>query len=248
MDDECDFENAWARLRWRTNKAAQRDQKEECLGAGFKMFICTLVFLEVPWTIIGAIAVAKLKTLKRSRSSPDWPTEKIRRLAREGLKLRPNLPSTIDEPHNEIVQRARKWVAECKLACWCLEQNLKGISVPASLAIDHYLSLWGQAPHTERVSKHLNQFVEPSKWKKWMQHFKQTWDFRSASCSRGPLLTPEQTTAKARQMMDQKPEKAQEQLVFLWTPLVQSHVSVLGPRSGPKLRYQLWFLYCFVWV
>ena len=75
------------------------------------------------------------------------------------------MPSTIDEPHNEIVQRARKWVAECKLACWCLEQNLKGISVPASLAIDHYLSLWGQAPHTERVSKHLNQFVEPSKWK-----------------------------------------------------------------------------------
>ena len=36
-------------------------------------------------------------------------------------------------------------------------------------------------------------------------------------------------------MIDQKPEKAQEQLVFLWTPLVQSRVSVLGPRSGPNL-------------
>ena len=117
----------------------------------------------------------KIENIKAKSIQPRLAYGKIRRLAREGLKLRPNLPSTIDEPHNEIVQRARKWVAECKLACWCLEQNLKGISVPASLAIDHYLSLWGQAPHTERVSKHLNQFVEPSKWKKWMQHFKKHW-------------------------------------------------------------------------
>ena len=167
--------------------------------------ICTLVLLEVPWTMIGAIAIAYLKRLRKSKSSSDWPSDKIQRIARDGLKLMPNLPDIIDDSNNAIIQRARKWLAECKLAVWCLHQNLKGIAVPTSLAIDHYVSLWGMGPHVERVRQHLNQFNHPQRRQNWMQGFKRLWDFDLAICGRGGSLSAAETATKARHIVNPKP-------------------------------------------
>lgn len=185
------------KLSWTVERARARLKSEECLGAGFKIFICSLVLLEVPWTIIGVIAIAKLKRLARSRSSPEWPPDKIKRIAKYGLKLKPSLTTDINSHNNKESQRARAWVAECKLACWLLEQNFKGISVPASLAVDKYNSFWGMGPHGPMLTIHLKKFTTPKGWKSWMAAFRKTWDFDFASCPRGPTLSSENIRAKA---------------------------------------------------
>ena len=83
-----------------------------------------------------------------------------------------NLPDIMDDFNNPRIHMARKWLAECKLAMWCLHQNLKGIAVPTALAIDQYMSVWGMGPHVEKVSFHLNQLSQKKRRANWMQHFK----------------------------------------------------------------------------
>ena len=191
MDDEGHHHQSIQQNLWKVEKAFNRLRQEECLGDGFKILMCCLVLLEVPWTIIAAIAVAKLRRCNRSRSSPEWPPEKTQRLAKDGLKLRPSLTTEIDNPSNEVFHSARTWVAECKLAIWVLQQNRKGISVPASLAVDQYLTSWGIGPHAPKVATHLTKFTKQKAWKKWLAMFRQTWGFTFASCPRGPTLAPE---------------------------------------------------------
>ena len=205
MLNDFDLEDAWPRLVDAERKNKTRDQRDEYLGAAFKIMICTFALLEVPWTMIGAIAVAYLKRLSNSKSSPDWPSDKIKRIAREGLALMPNLPNFIDDSNNPGTQRARKWLAECKLALWCVQNNLKGIAVPTALAIDHYVSLWGMGPHVEGVRRHLNQFSHSQRRQNWMQRFKRVWDFDLAMCGRACSLAAAETATKARHIVNPNP-------------------------------------------
>ena len=172
MSYENALKETWSRLQWANERARNRDRQPEVLGAAFKIMICILVLLEVPWTMIGTIALAYTRRKTKSRSSPEWPADKIKRIARQGLALMSNLPDIIDDFNNPRIHMARKWLAECKLAMWCLHQNLKGIAVPTALAIDQYMSVWGMGPHVEKVRLHLNQFSHQKRRANWMQHFK----------------------------------------------------------------------------
>ena len=128
MSYENALKETWSRLQWANERARNRDRQPEVLGAAFKIMICILVLLEVPWTMIGTIALAYTRRKAKSRSSPEWPADKIKRIARQGLALMSNLPDIIDDFNNPRIHMARKWLAECKLAMWCLQQNLKGHS------------------------------------------------------------------------------------------------------------------------
>ena len=58
MSDELVLEVAGIRFIETQKKARQRDEKKELVGAALKIMICILVLTEVPWTMIGAIALA----------------------------------------------------------------------------------------------------------------------------------------------------------------------------------------------
>ena len=244
MSLENDLGVTGTRLLWANRRARHRDLQEEVLGGAFKIMICILVLLEVPWTMIGAIALGYTKLKTKSRSSPDWPSEKIKRIARQGLALMPNLPHIIDDFNHPQIHMARKWLAECKLAMWCLHQNQKGIAVPTTLAIDNYMSFWGMGPHIEKVRLHLNQFNQKKRRANWMQHFKKVWDFDLSICGRACSLAAAEIATKAPHMENFKPdsrEKKNNSMMYLG--------SGSGPNSGTIFCAQNWnqfvVLVCF---
>ena len=215
MSDELDLEVEGSRFIETHKKARQRDRQKELVGASFKIMICILVLMEVPWTMIGAIALAYMKRLAKSRSKPDWPSDKIKRLAREGLALMPTVVNIIDDSSHRRIQNARKWLAECKLAMWCLQHNQKGIAVPTSIAINHYVSLWGMGPHVEKVSRHLNQFSHFRRRSNWMQRFKRVWDFDLAICGRASSLSADEIANKVHRIVEPTlhPDQKKTQIV-----------------------------------
>ena len=51
-------------------------QQKEYLSKGLKILICSLVLLETPWDIIGAIAACKLGRDLKTHSANPWTAEK----------------------------------------------------------------------------------------------------------------------------------------------------------------------------
>ena len=63
------------------------------------------------------------------------------------------------------------------IALWLRIQNMKGLCIPSDAVIDRYVSLWGQGPHQENLTNHLNQFSKPLHREKWLRYFRQDWGF-----------------------------------------------------------------------
>lgn len=178
-------------------KAMQRKQTKEYLSNGLKILICSLVLLETPWDIIGAIAACKMGRTFNNHSANPWTAEKIQQVAKEGLALQPDL---VNDPLNDeiwLVFVARKWVAECKLTLWILEQNMKGVTMPASMVVQKYMSLWGNGPQKPRVDTHLAMLGNKHSRRNWLQRMRWKWNLHIGKLLHRAGLSPEETSNKA---------------------------------------------------
>ena len=178
-------------------KAAQREKKKEHLTAGFKKLICILVLLETTWDVIGMIATCKMGSLTGTRIDTAWTPEKIQEIAREGLKLKPSLANDALSDDDVEVLRAKKYVAECKVARWIVDQNLKGITLPASAVMEYYSTTWGMAPHKPKLTTHLAGLAKKQGGKDWLVAFRRRWNVGIGSLPHRPALEPHEIKNKA---------------------------------------------------
>ena len=182
---------------WALEKTMQRIQQKEYLSKGLKILICSLVLLETPWDIIGAIAACKLGRDLKTHSANPWTAEKIKQVAKEGLALQPDL---VNDPLNDelvLVFAAKKWVAECKMTLWILEQNVKGVTMPASMVVQKYVSLWGNGPQKPRVDTHLAMLTNKHSRRNWLQRMRWKWNLQIGKLPHRASLSPEETSNKA---------------------------------------------------
>ena len=195
MEKDTELAEECSRELKAVSQAEYRLKKSECLGVGFEIFMATLVLLEVPWSLIGVIAVVKLSQYKK-RYIGAWTPEKIQAVAKLGVKAMPALIEDMCYSENMLRHRAETWILESKLALWMMEQNQKGISVPASLAVETYVSSWGMGPHLPRKANRLAKFWKPGKWTTWMARFRSRWGFEFAPCPRGPAISRDDLVKK----------------------------------------------------
>ena len=178
-------------------KASQRDKKKEHLTSGFKKLICILVLLETTWDVIGMIATCKMGSLTSTRIDTAWTPEKIKQIAEEGLKLKPSLANDALSDDDVDVLKAKKYVAECKVAMWIVNQNLKGITLPASAVVEYYSALWGMAPHKQALTTHLGRLTRRQGCKNWLVGFRTRWNLSIGSLPHRPALEPHEIKKKA---------------------------------------------------
>ena len=198
MDEEADMlHHTLKQQEAALKKAAQRGTKKEHLTAGLKKLICILVLLETSWDAIGAIATCKMALLQGTRSQEPWTPDKIQQVAREGLLLKPSLvEGPLDEEDHEIL-KAKKWVAELQSTMWIMNQNLKGITLPASAVVKQYMSQWGMGPHKPALTTHLRSVLKQQGQKDWLMQFKRKWHLEVAALPHRPGLQPHQIKDKA---------------------------------------------------
>ena len=194
--DAEDLEHHLRKKHAALKKACQRKEQQEHLPPSLKIMVCILVLLETPWELIAAVATCKVSLLPEARSDSPWTTEKIKQVAQDGLLLKPSL---VEGPLNDELHEvfsAKKMLAECKLAFWIMEQNVKGITMPASTVIEHYIQSWGIADHKPSLTAHLHALGKKQRRKNWLQTFKKKWNLEVGALPHRPDLLPHQITNK----------------------------------------------------
>ena len=193
MDELLDDMQAQVqREKMKLKKTIQRYNKTNHLTPGLRILVCILVLLEIPWEIIQAIAVCKLRMQTNSRYATPLTITSLEEIAKGGLLLNPGLVHGPLNDDDTQVFIARKWVMECKLAVWVAQQNLKGVAVPKNFVISEYTSYWGMGPHKANLVSHLSSLGKKNQQMKWLRMLKKKWDLTVSTMPHRPLKSPEE--------------------------------------------------------
>lgn len=151
--------------------------------------VATMVLMKAPWSYIAVVAKVCSGTWKQRQLEDEWTADRIKHITQETITVAPALLTQAYDANNPTTHRATTWLAELQLSLWILEQNTKGIAVPAQGVIDHYLASWGMGPHQFKLTTHLHRFTKEGSRRQWTHAFRKRWGFHYAACRHGaPLL------------------------------------------------------------
>ena len=165
-------------------------------------------------------------------------------IAMETIVAQPTLVENADNLNHSMAICARKWLYECNVALWVIENNKKGIALPPHFVINKYCSQWGMGPHNEKVDRHLGKFRKWRGWKKWMTSFRENWNFKYTICPTMSPLNDDQIRMKASLRLWKEStscqtgdsatkRKVSRTLVPKMEPIL---VPIFGTSFGPKME------------
>ena len=160
-----------------------------------KHLLCTLILSLAPWKQIAMIFL--VLEARRKKKYETWSQAEMEQIAMETIVAQPTLVENADNLNHSMTICARKWLYECNVALWVIENNKKGIALPPHFVINKYCSQWGIGPHNEKVDRHLCKFRKWRGWKKWMTSFRENWNFKYTICPTMSPLNDDQIRMKA---------------------------------------------------
>ena len=217
------------------------------MNPSMKRLLCQMVLLHAPRSHIAAVLRA-CQLHSRAHEVKSWSKDELKAIAETTLTKRPQMIAQADDMNHKNTIETKRWLNECKLAIWIVEQNHKGISVPSRLAVDTYLKEWGMGPHSHRLACHLHKFDHHKKWKKWVFYFRQRWGFAHAVCPKGPPLTAHQIEEKVSLHSQQKTQHKNKQKLYKNAATCTGMGSRIGnpigfQNSGPILETHIILFY-----
>ena len=216
MQNLIDITNEQRRLLRQVRFNKRKTQKtigrhaQHRMNPSMKRLLCQMVLLHAPWSHIAAVLRAS-QLHSRAHEVKSWSKDELKAIVETTLTKRPQMIAQADDMNHKNTIETKRWLNECKLAIWIVEQNHKGISVPSRLAVETYLKEWGMGPHSHRLACHLHQFEHHKKWKRWVFYFRQRWGFAHAVCPKGPPLTAHQIEEKVSLHSQQKTQHKNKQ-------------------------------------
>ena len=235
MENQCTEELKQVKRLLRSEYERQRRQeRKDGIPRSVKVLLTILVLMRTPWDVMLAIATCAMSLKTKQKHKVKWDTATIKKAAKEGMKLNPNLRFEELDNERQKVFEARRWVIECNLCFWILSKNVKGVICPAQMVLTEYNRLWGMGPHGPRVSEHLNSLRKVRMKAHWLQALRKKWHL---DLGRLPKRAP-MTLQDIKDKVD-KP-KAFNQFRFQKFPLFGSVffllvVPIFGTRFGSRV-------------
>ena len=227
MEQLEDMAKAAQRAVLAAKQKEKRQSRANVLPDGLQKILAMLVLLGAHWDCIRAMVSVKADKLKvTSVDGKALSTEEIQKLAKSYCDKNPAFPHTADNHEDAFQMQVSKLWRQWRTGQWLFLQNLKGISMPPSLVMEHYRSMWGHGPHGPRVTKHLDEFQSKAYKRQWMSRFRKLWGYQY---SKMPASAPMTDEMKKQKACSDKPAARSAQS--------SSGVSlrIWGPTSGTKL-------------
>ena len=108
--------------RRKTQKTIGRHAQHR-MNPSMKRLLCQMVLLHAPWSHIAAILRA-CQLHSRAHEIKSWSKDELKAIVETTLTKEPQLITQADDMNDEGTIRTKRWLNECKLAIWILEQTI----------------------------------------------------------------------------------------------------------------------------
>ena len=228
MLSEAELKRGLVRIR----KRETREKGLPEISQSIQQRICLLVIMGSPWACIQAVALVLNVRKQKRMISPGMTTkERLKDIAaKAAARWKEPIKFWLErhDSHEHVAAKSlwHRW----SVALWLRVQNMKGLCIPSAAVIDRYVSLWGQGPHQENLTNHLNQFSKPFYRKKWLRDFRKGWGFSY------PTLPARTTTSVAEirrkvTCLFSKPKSGE----------MKTFISPACSKNGTTFGSQIWY-------
>ena len=225
-----------AKAAQRAVLAAKQQEKRQLrasvLPDGVQQILAMLVLLGAHWDCIRALV--SVETNKLNVICVDGEalsTEEIQKLAKGYCDKNPAFAHTADNHEDAFQLQVSKLWRQWRTGRWLFLQYLKGISMPPSLVMEHYRSMWGHGPHGPRVTKHLDEFKTKAYKEQWTNRNRKLWGYQYSKMLAAAPMTEEM-----------KRQRACSDKCAAWSAQSSREVSrrTWGPQIWNQIGFQIW--------